>query len=502
MDLTPSPGLVKRSLAAHGWLGLLVGALMYIVCLTGTLSVFYPEFERWEQPQVRESLDYDPVVLERAFNDFLAQESLRTEHMYLNLPTEEIPRASVSNQQRGWFVREDGSLGDEVEHEWTHFIINTHLYLTLPETFGIVLVSSLGAMLVGLIVSGLLAHPRLFRDAFHLRLRGNGRLDQTDIHNRLSVWGAPFHLLIAITGAYFGLVTPVLGVVAELTGRDAQTIVSSVFGEEPEVKETGEIRLAAALAELSARAPAANPFAVTVHGAGTERQFLEIHASHPGRMIYSENYRYDSAGNYLGKAGFSDGEVGKQIVYSMYYLHFGHFGGFAVKLIYFVLGLTLTVVSVTGINIWLSKRKHRDALNDIWAGIVWGVPVALSASATSQIAFGFVSPVLFWSVLAMCVAWSLRRREPARARQDLIAVWAGLVGLLLTTHLVRFGVDALAPAARTINTALLLQLGLLVCLLRRRRTDRSDPSAVAAPERQERFEPRASPELEKTEARA
>lgn len=184
MNLTLPPGLVKRSLATHGWLGLLVGGLMYIVCITGTLSVFYQEFERWEQPEVAESLAYDPAALERALNGFIAQESLRTEHMYLNLPTKEIPRTSVSNEQRGWFVEADGSLGGPVEHEWTHFLIDTHLYLTLPETFGIVLVSALGAMLVGLIVSGLLAHPRLFKDAFHLRLRGSGRLEQVDIHNR------------------------------------------------------------------------------------------------------------------------------------------------------------------------------------------------------------------------------------------------------------------------------------------------------------------------------
>lgn len=60
--------------------------------------------------------------------------------------------------------------------------------------------------------------------------------------------------------------------------------------------------------------------------------------------------------------------MGKQVVYSMYYLHFGHFGGFAVKLIYTILGLALTVVSVTGINIWLARRRHRDALNDLWRG--------------------------------------------------------------------------------------------------------------------------------------
>ncbi|MQA92358.1 MAG: PepSY domain-containing protein [Gemmatimonas sp.] len=475
MKLSLTPDLVKRSLAAHGWLGLLVGALMYIVCLTGTLSVFYPEFERWEQPGAPESLTYDVGAMGRALNDLLSRESLLTEHVYLNLPTEEIPRASVSNEERGWFVEADGSLGDPVVHDWTHFLIDTHLYLTLPETFGIVLVSALGALLVGLIVSGLFAHPRLFKDAFHLRLRGGGRLEQVDIHNRLSVWGFPFHLLIAVTGAYFGLVIPVLGVIADATGRDAEAIAASVFGEEPAIEAVGEVQLASILGDLSARAPEANPFALTVHGAGTERQFVEIHASYPQRMIYSENYRYDSAGTYLDKAGFSDGEVGKQIVYSMYYLHFGHFGGWAVKLIYGLLGLALTVISVTGVNIWLAKRRHRDALNDLWAGIVWGVPVALFVSATSQVALGFISPVLFWSVLALCVVWSLKRQDPVGVRRGLLLSWAAVIAALLTIHLFRFGTDAVGPAALAVNLGLILQLALVAYLLRGRPTESELP---------------------------
>ena len=39
MKLRLPPVLVKRSLSAHSWLGLFVSALMYIVCLTGTLCV-------------------------------------------------------------------------------------------------------------------------------------------------------------------------------------------------------------------------------------------------------------------------------------------------------------------------------------------------------------------------------------------------------------------------------------------------------------------------------
>ena len=44
------PDFVRAMLAGHSALGLAFAALIYIVCLTGTLTVFLYEFQRWEQP--------------------------------------------------------------------------------------------------------------------------------------------------------------------------------------------------------------------------------------------------------------------------------------------------------------------------------------------------------------------------------------------------------------------------------------------------------------------
>jgi uncharacterized iron-regulated membrane protein len=476
-----SPRLVKRSLEGHSWIGLLVGALMYIVCLTGTLSVLYPEFERWEQPQVREGRELDIAAIEAGFNRFLAGDQQRTPHMYLNFPTEEMPRASFSNEEVGWFVGQDGTRGERVDHEWTHFLLDAHLYLTLPGTWGIVLVSALGVMLFSLIVSGFLSHPRIFKDAFRLRLGGRDRLEQVDLHNRLSVWGAPFYVIIALTGAYFGLVIPVLDAVGGMTGREGEKLSAVLFPEEQAVEGVGPVRLASMLETLAAVEPGAEPLGLTVHEAGTDEQFVEIYASHPGRMIYSDSYRFESGGRYLGNVGYSDGEAGKQIVYSMYRLHFGHFGGFAVKLLYVVLGLALTVVSVTGINIWLAKRRRVDVVNDAWVGIVWGVPLALIATMLTQITAGFASVPLFWTLVLGVVGWCARASDPTRAKQVLPRVLVAACGVALAAHVARFGSDAVGPAAIRINTGLLLVMAGLAAYAVATRgglpTPDTDPSA-------------------------
>ena len=55
------PKLVASALSGHSALGLAVGALMYILCLSGTLVVFTPDAERWEQVSMPE---YDTVTPE------------------------------------------------------------------------------------------------------------------------------------------------------------------------------------------------------------------------------------------------------------------------------------------------------------------------------------------------------------------------------------------------------------------------------------------------------
>ena len=453
-----TPGLVKRSLAAHSWIGLLVGSLMYLICLSGTLAVFYQEFERWEQPGVEEYRDYDPGLVQKAYEAFATTNLQDTEHIHIVLPLPGVPRVVVENDHEAWFVNQDGTIGQREMPLWTKMLVDLHLYLHLPQTLGLVLVSATGALLCGLILSGFLAHPRIVRDAFRLRMGGNRQLQQTDIHNRLSVWGAPFHLIIAVTGAYFGLASLIVIVVAlTFHGGDEEAVIAQVFGAEPELSQEAQLaNVGKALDDLETIAPATAPIFLTVHEPRTSAQFVEIYAEHPGRLIYSENYRFDAGGNYLGHAGFSDGPLGKQAIYSTYRLHFGHFGGFWVKALYFVLGMSLTVVSATGVNVWLAKRKKRDYVNDLWTGCVWGVPFALALSAAAQIVFGIASTAMFWLALLGTAALALYLRDQSNSRTALQRLTAALIALLLVGYTIRFGRDAVGPAALGINGILLL----------------------------------------------
>ena len=59
-----------------------------------------------------------------------------------------------------------------------------HASLLLPEIFGVIIVGIFGVFLLAIILTGVFAHPKMFRDAFRLKLGGKPRsaFDRESIH--------------------------------------------------------------------------------------------------------------------------------------------------------------------------------------------------------------------------------------------------------------------------------------------------------------------------------
>lgn len=461
--LSVSPALSKRSLASHSWLGLLVGVLMYLVCLTGTLAVFAQEIMRWEQPGIHESLEYDAETIQTGYENLLREHTELTSHnIVIRLPTIDLPRASISTEGQSWYLDADGNLSESKEQPFTDFLANLHASLHLPHELGEVIVSLLGVLLCALIISGLFAHRRILKDAFSFRNKKSVQKREADLHNRLSVWGLPFHLMIALTGAYFGLAGPLNSLYADaLYEGDDMAVFADLYGGIPQVKEHGEaLNIPRAMTGLNTIAPDTQPIFITVEQADTDDQFMLIGSQHMDKLIYSEQYRFDASGSYIDKVGYADGEPGQGAVFSVYRTHFGHFGGEFMKIVYFALGLALTVIAVSGINLWLHKRTKRDALNSLWVGIVWGTPAAIVLAALAQIGLGIAAVPTFWLGLIAAMTFAqLRCRSEADTRKASSGlIYLTVIGLiaLVVLHSLIFPFATTTAITLTVNAGLLL----------------------------------------------
>lgn len=459
-----SPTQVKASFDAHSVIGLCTGVLLYLICLTGTLAVFTDYFERWEQPLVAEFSGYDSQTITTAMQGHRQHTGGFANSLFVVLPSDSKPRMHVSGDSKEWYVRSDGSMDEPIVEGWTHMLRALHYYLHLPATLGLLITGVLGAVLLALIISGLIAHPRIFKDAFTLRLGGTRRLEQADIHNRLSVWGLPFYLMVGITGAFFGLFGSLLYVSATaFYGGDRQALIEDIYGADPSLDApVVALDIARALETQKQRHPQTNPIFIVAHKLGTREQFLEIGATLPKRLLYAEMYRYTVDGHYLGQQGFEDGPLGLQILYSTYRLHFGYYGSIWVRVVYSVMGLALTVIVASGINIWLARQSGRSWANDIWTATVWGIPLGLSCAAIASVILNLSALMSFMAISLLAMIFCLHQKNAHRSATTL----QGLLSLSLLTLSAGFFIRFPDAVARPLGVSMaIVFIGLAIGIL-------------------------------------
>lgn len=429
MSLALEPSIVKRGLSAHAAIGLIGGALLYLVCLSGTVLVLYEEWQRFEQPAAPEMTSISPAAVQRAVAQVLATEAEPTTHLYVHMPVPELPRTTITTDHRAVHVDRQGALAVPEENAWSEFLYALHYTLNLPALIGITIVGALGAMIVALAVTGVIAHPKIFRDAFRLRARNEGGLALSDWHNRLSVWTLPFSLAIALTGAVIGLASVAAYALAATSyGGDAEAVYAPIFGDEPapDAAPAPVPDVAAALRYMQASFPRVAVTYAVLHDPGTAGQHVQIVGSHDRRLIFGEYYAFSARGQFLGTAGMADGTLGQQAAASVYNLHFGNYGGLPVKLAYIAFGLALTVICATGVYIWLGKRRRRGnaepRLTASWHAVVWGSPLALLLTLGARLAIGNNAPfsAIFWLSLGLILIIAvvqqdtgLREKNPA-----------------------------------------------------------------------------------------
>ena len=222
-----------------------------------------------------------------------------------------------------------------------------------------------------------------------------------------------------------------------------------------------------ALAKTLELEPEGKPIFLTVHEPNSEGQFIEVYTKIQGKLIYSENYRFKPDGTYIGSAGYKEGELGKQAIYSLYRLHFGDFAGLPMKLVYFVLGMLLTLLATSGINIWLLKQNRTETrLARVWHGIVWGTPIALSVSAILVFTLQYEGVAIFWVPLLLVVALAAGVTSMNKRRLQQLTAFSLLSALLAYGMTHQAGVFAIPSLL--LNVPILLYA---VYLLYRSRVD-------------------------------
>jgi uncharacterized iron-regulated membrane protein len=366
----PQPGKAKASRLwwhVHQWVGLKLSLFLAFIMLTGTFATVSHEIDWALQPTLRVSPA--SVVGEPAWDRIGAQVAAYPGIKKILSINEPIASAFAATAMVQW---EDESYGFLHLHPTTgqiqgigpwvgaqRIFRNMHRHLNLPTKFGVPLVSALSILLLISFATSLVVYKKWWRGFTRLPRRRSARAWWGDFHRIAGVWSLWFVLLIGITGLWY--------------------LVESLGGDAPRLREAEKIEVTVPRADLAA---------------GLARGLAAVRAADPSLTITSVRFPDDDNARFIfegqrtawlvrdranaittdARSGeillINDGSalnVHQRIGEMADPLHFGTFGGYWTKMLWFLFGLLLTSLCVSGVAVYGLRIGRDTAERLVWA---------------------------------------------------------------------------------------------------------------------------------------
>ncbi|WP_041523981.1 PepSY-associated TM helix domain-containing protein [Gilvimarinus agarilyticus] len=344
----------------HSWAGIKFSLLLFFVSLTGTLAVFAYEIDWLLTPELRVEQPLEAHV--RPAGELLAaahaaNPSWTVSSLNLGLPgfmaAEAIARDETGELQRIYLNPYTAEVIGVARWFNAHrFLRQTHRHLMLPLKWGLTIVGLLSIPLLLSFIAAFPIYKKWWRGFAKAPKSGDTpRRWWGDLHRLLGVWSLPFIALIAVTGLWY---------LIERWGGGAPSATSLL----PELSATPQPQDAASLTPAIDKALAQNPGFTLKRILVSEGKPLLLQGQDSALVVRNRANTIALDAHSHTVAGQVKGEqlsAHQRIAEAADPLHFGTFAGYFSKIIWFVWGLAMTILSGSGV--WLcalrlgSRRK-------------------------------------------------------------------------------------------------------------------------------------------------
>ncbi|MBL4671696.1 MAG: PepSY domain-containing protein, partial [Arenicella sp.] len=345
----------------HSWIGFHLALIMSVILATGTIATISNEID-WIVSKALRVTPTETRVSWQRMTDAIKVHSPES----TILTIEQLEGDYLANRARVKNI--DGSQRYIYVDQWTgqvtgttglltvqRFFRDLHRYMFMPNVIGLPIVTSMAFILGISLYTGLKTSRNRKTLMMRIRITKGTRVMVGDAHKAFGLWAVWFLVLMIITSiwylAEFG--AAVGGKRFEPSRPKISTEQLESFGPIIESPSTQDIISAASQAypELMVTTisfPTRADQAITVLGdngnpilrSRANRVFLNPQTLEPMKVQRSENIAWVAWLNEIADP-----------------LHFGFFGGLITKLIWFVFGLALTALSVTGV--WLTWKRTK-----------------------------------------------------------------------------------------------------------------------------------------------
>lgn len=492
----------KRLLAVHGWSGMVLGLLLYVVVLTGAIAVLAHEIGAWSSGSGgNEALDPGVAAVVNQLGSEIPEEWKEEVRLFSNLEgntvaifhTHQENPASGQVEDFGARFVIDNDTGEVLSRTEGYndtlyasdrasalesFITELHINLHIPNPWGLYATGILGLMMMTAAISGLILHKHLFRDMFVSPRFSSMLLNKRDRHILAGTWSLPFAFVLSFTGAFFSFIISIGFPIILVTGFGGdieratemlQPATTMVEDATPQSLDTFDM----IFADLEARTGSA-PTNANIQNLGRADAQVTLFAQAANGDVLGGNHAYSGAdGAYLGERPLLGTEPNAASVAFglMGALHFGNFAGLMSKSVWVALGLAMCYVSITGMRMWTQRRSEERLWQRFERAITifaYGVPLTMATSAIGFFAtFNSGGETMDGTVIGffigVVIAFSLglRGTSEAAATRSLTAVLVASIVVLPIVRIVTGGpgwIAAMSEGAGMIVTMDLLLL--------------------------------------------
>ena len=396
---------LTQSLAwLHTWGGLIVGWLLFVIFLTGSLAVFDQEIDNWMHPELPAHQLTDEQAVERALG-YLREHKPDAKQWGISLPYERSPelQASTGGRRDGVSVALDPNTGDVLPVRETvggRFFFLFHFTLHMPRMIGIYLVGALAMGMLAALISGIVIHKKFFKEFFTFR-PAKGQRSWLDAHNASAVLLLPFHLMITYSGlAIFLVIYMPAAMDALFDGdRDAFFKAQDTTPAALEVKRATSVEPAplVAIGPLLAKArDVMGPLgAVSISNPGQSNAEIQIRPILGNRiaLVKGGGMRFDGVtGEQLsGPTDMRASVLTHRVISGM---HFAQFGGYPMRWVYFICGLISSAMIASGLVLFTVKRRRKYASESRVAQVLYRLVEAINVTVMAGLSVACIG--LLW----------------------------------------------------------------------------------------------------------
>lgn len=458
----------KDLIDLHGWMGVVLGLLLYVVILTGTLAVFEQELATWANPLPEPVATAFPKGIGPVLNGIYQRNDPAYGDEVFVFPAADgrlralfhthIESDEGHGVEKGVLALIDPitlRVVDEREGEvealfqesrstaLTDFLVDLHVRLLLPGQWGLLLTGILGFAMLAAAVTGFVIHRHLFKDMFTLRKRGDSVLTARDAHVVAGTWNLPFAFMLAFTGAFFSfggaIGLPAIAYVA--FGGDVDTVTEEVLTPPiPTDESPAPLYDLEAIFEDARQRTGLELTGLQILHWGRADASVQMSMQTPEGKLLPDHLLYQGAtGEFLGVKPSLGQEpsLGGDLAGLMSPLHFGNFAGLFSTVVWFAFGFASAYVTLSGLRLWTARRREAPGwvwLEKLTSWVGYGLPAGLTITAAIFLAGGTELSLGFFAaagLLAVPAFW-LESDRYSSLNRYLLAV------LLLLLPLVRW----------------------------------------------------------------